>query len=133
MKTRQRQKTGSGLVLILLAMTCGAYFGHADEPEDVAVKFIQKLGGTITRDEKAPNKPIVGVALSGITDVDLKHLAGFKQLKTLVFDFTGVTDAGLKELAGLKQLQTLYLRGTNVTDARGSEVSVPGGTGDPLG
>ena len=106
MKTRQRLKTEAGLLVILLAMTCGACFAHADEAEDAAVKFIQDLGGRITRDEKAPNKPIVVVQLGStkVTDAGLKHLVGLKQLRALFLADTKVTDAGLKELVKLKQL-----------------------------
>src|SRR5262249_15392151 len=119
MKTRQRPKTGAGLVLILLAMTCGPYFAHADEAEDAAVKVIQDLGGRITRDEKARNKPIVGADLTftKVTGAGLKELAGLKQLQRLYLESTKVTDAGLKELAPLTHLQWLHLENTKVTDA----------------
>jgi hypothetical protein len=63
--------------------------------EDKAVQFVEKLGGRVTRDNKASGKPVVAVNLGG----------------------TKVTDAGLKELAPLKNLTELYLTGTKVTDA----------------
>lgn len=63
----------SGLGLCLSA--------RADDAEDKAVAFVRKMGGNITRDDKAPGKPVVRVDLDG----------------------TKVTDAGLKEL---KPLQT---------------------------
>jgi hypothetical protein len=119
MKTRQRLKTGAGLLVILLAMTCRAQIGHTDEAEDAAVKFIENLGGRIIREEKDPNKPIVRVslALTKVTDAGLNELAGLKQLQRLYLGGTRVTDAGLKHLAGLKQLQELSVGGTRVTDA----------------
>ena len=49
---------------------------RANEAEDKAVAFVVKLGGKVTRDDKAPGKPVVTVDL---------------------FD-TQVTDAGVKEL-----------------------------------
>jgi Leucine-rich repeat (LRR) protein len=60
-----------------------------------------------------------GLYLNGtqVTDVDLKELAGLKQLQALNLGFTKTTDAGLKELAGLKQLKALNLGFTKVTDA----------------
>ena len=60
---------------------------YADDAEDKAVAFVEKLGGKVTRDEKLPGKPVIGVHLS----------------------FSAVTDAGLKELAPLKNLATLDL------------------------
>src|SRR5262249_12689304 len=113
MKTAHWSMTGAALVLALAAVSI-----RADEAEDKAVEAIRKVGGRITRDEKAKGEPIVGVDFdnTGIRDVALKHLAGFKQLRELYLSGTEVTDAGLKELAGFKQLQTLALGETNVTD-----------------
>ena len=45
----------------------------------------------------------------GMTDRELKDLAGLKSLQSLNLLDTAVTDAGLKELAGLKKLQALSL------------------------
>ena len=58
---------------------------RADDAEDKAVTIVKKLGARVTRDEKAPGKPVVTVDLW----------------------VTQVTDAGLKELAPLKNLMTL--------------------------
>ena len=92
---------------------------RADDAEDKAVAFVEKIGGDVTRDEKAPGKPAITVNLSNtkVTDAGLKELAALKQLTTLNLGVTQVTDAGLKELAPLKQLTTLYLHDTDVTDA----------------
>src|ERR1700733_4793066 len=60
---------------------------RADDAEDQAVKAVEKLGGTMVRDDNNPTRTIVEVDLSG----------------------TLVTDAGLKELAPLKGLLTLKL------------------------
>ena len=110
-------------------MLCGLMAGvilcssapvRADDAEDKAVAFVEKLGGKVTRDEKAPGKPVVTVFLSGskkVTDADLKELAALKNLTTLDLIGTEVTDAGLKELATLKNLTTLNLGFTKVTDA----------------
>jgi hypothetical protein len=116
MKTSHASLTGAALFLALTPLT--AVSVQDDQAEDKAVKAIQRLGGRITRDEKAKGKPIVRVELDGpkVTDAGLKHLARLKQLRTLYLGGTKVTDAGLKELAGLKQLQKLGLSGTKVTD-----------------
>ena len=64
--------------VMLLACLSGA--ARADEAS--AVKAVENLGGKVTRDDKLPGKPVIGVNLPG----------------------TKVTDAGLKELKHLKQL-----------------------------
>src|SRR5688572_13762631 len=107
---------GAVAVLIL----CSGSPARADDAEDKAVAFVEKLGGTVTRDEKQPGKPVVSVNLRyrKVTDAGVKELAVFKNLTTLHLNRTGVTDAGVKELAPLTNLTTLYLsecRG--VTDA----------------
>jgi internalin A len=109
-------------------MLCGLMAGvivfssapvRADDAEDTAVAFVEKLGGNILRDEKAPGKPVVWVLMAGtkMTDAGLKELAPLKNLTTLNLTSTQVSDAGLKALAPLKNLTTLVLTGTEVTDA----------------
>lgn len=73
---------------------------RADDAEDKAVAFVAKLGGKVTRDEKAPGKPVttLNLSLGGVTDADLKELATLKNLTYLDLSHTAVTDAGLKEL-----------------------------------
>ena len=92
---------------------------RADDAEDKAVAFFEKLGGKVTRDDKIPGKPVTGVNLyrTHVTDAGLKELAALKKLTSLGLNRTKVTDAGLKELAPLKNLKLLILGGTNVTDA----------------
>src|SRR5207237_3037875 len=101
--------------VMLLACLSGA--ARADEAS--AVKAVENLGGKVTRDDKLPGKPVIGVILGGtkVTDGDLKELKDLKQLTTLYLNMTGVTDAGLKELKDLQQLTTLALYNTKVTDA----------------
>jgi hypothetical protein len=72
----------------------------ADESEDRAVRTIETLGGKVTRDERAPGKPVVGVILTGmaVTDSTLKELVALKQLKTVNLNKTRVTDGGLQQL-----------------------------------
>jgi hypothetical protein len=65
---------------------------RADEAEDKAVEFVKKLGGRITRDDKAEGKPVIKVELGDtkVTDSVLKelwpaakvllHFASWKQL-----------------------------------------------------
>ena len=74
----------SRIVAFALALSglCLCSTLRADDAEDKAVAFVKKLGGTVTRNEKAPGKPVFAINLSG----------------------TEVTDAGMKELAALKNL-----------------------------
>ena len=51
-----------------------------------------------------------------VTDADLKKLASFKNLESLLLSYSGVTDEQLKEVAKLADLRDLYLSNTTVTD-----------------
>ena len=94
-------------VVLALAALVGA--ARADEAE--AVKGIEKLGGTVTRDDKQPGGPAVKVTLNGpkVKDEDLKLLKEFPQLAELELSGGGLTDAGLRHLKGLKQLKRLSI------------------------
>ena len=84
--------------LMLVSLSGSAAW--ADEAEDKAVAFVTKLYGTVTRDDKAPGKPVVTVNLGGrqVTDAGLKELAPLKGLTKLDVRDTRVTDAGAMEL-----------------------------------
>jgi hypothetical protein len=69
---RQLQPVGAGVLLGLLVLVVA---GRADEA--VAVKAIEKLGGTVTVDDKRPGKPILGIDLYG-TDIPDAELKGLK-------------------------------------------------------
>ena len=100
--------------VMLLACLSGA--ARADEAS--AVKAVEKLGGKVTRDDKLPGKPVIGVNLCStrVRDADLKELKDLKQLTSLQLGGGRVTDAGLKGLKDLKQLTSLNLGSTKVTD-----------------
>lgn len=53
--------------------------------EAVVLSRLEKLGATVTRDEKQPGKPVVAVSLFcyQMTDADLMELAAFKNLRKL--------------------------------------------------
>jgi len=84
-----------------------------------AVAQIERLGGTVTVDEKRPGKPVIGVSLRHheVIDAGLECLKELTQLQLLDLDHTQVTDAGLECLKGLTQLQLLDLEHTQITDA----------------
>lgn len=54
----------------------------------------------------------LNVAKMPVTDVNLKSVARFQNLRKLNLNFTEVTATGLKELTSLKHLETLTLAGT---------------------
>jgi len=113
--------------MMLLAVLMGAMLGFAspafaDPAEDNAVKFVEKLGGTIQRDtkSKAKVKPVTGVFLSKseITDKGLQTLGGIKTLEVLdLGNASKVTDAGMKQIAALKTVTDLRLEKVGLTDA----------------
>jgi hypothetical protein len=114
----------NSLLCVSLVLLLGADDKPKGDSEARAVEAVKKLGGTVSRDEKAPGKPVVGVSFAGsteLTDKGLKEVAGalaaLKDLKWLDLSRTQVTDTGLKEVAGLKGLQKLRLPATEVTDA----------------
>src|SRR5437764_3174833 len=112
-------------MLIGAVMLLAFLFGVARADEASAVKAVEYLGGKVTRDDKLPGKPVIGVNLAGtqVTDTGLKQLADLRQLATLdLGGNTDVTDAGLAELANRKQLTSLNLTGTQVTPAGVNEL-----------
>jgi internalin A len=117
-----RQALACGLV-VLTAVLLGPVGLRADEA--AALAWVAKHGGTVTRAEKKPGRPVVGVDLRfrKVTDAELKELAHFDALQTLDLRRTKVTNAGLKELAKLKALHTLDLSRTQVTDAGLNELA----------
>src|SRR5436190_11057360 len=106
------------MMLVGAVMLLACLSGAARADEASAVKAVEKLGGKVTRDDKLPGKPVIGVSFFGtqVTDAGLKELKDLTQLKELSLYGPQVTDAGLKELKDLKQLTTLDLSGTQVTD-----------------
>lgn len=52
-----------------------------------------------------------------VTDADLAHLSGMRNLSRLMLSRTGITDAGLAALKANAALETINLYGTAVTDA----------------
>jgi hypothetical protein len=116
-----RSILGAVLAVVIL---CGCSGQPSTAPNEPAVRLVESLGGTVTRDDKQPGKPVIGVNLSGhgphrdVSDADLKELKEFKHLTTLnLYECGNVTDDGVKELKELKQLTSLSLGHTKVTDA----------------
>ncbi|HVS34214.1 MAG TPA: hypothetical protein VMS17_01455 [Gemmataceae bacterium] len=107
------------LPLLAAALLLAAGTLYADDAEDAAVKTVERLGGTVSRDEADPAHPVVGVSLAFVpaTDAQLKGLSALKRLRALDLTLSQATDKGMNVVAGLDGLETLYLGYTDVTDA----------------
>lgn len=101
----------------------------ADPVEERAVELVVKrLEGKVTRDEKLPGKPVVGVDLSSTraTDADLKELLACRKLASLKLYGTRhrATVAGLKQLAAIETLSELNIDNWKLTDEQLKELTV---------
>src|SRR6266545_8232393 len=81
---------------------------RADDAEDRAAAFAEKLGGKVARDDKRPGKPVVTVDLHGrgVRGADLRALAPLQSLTTLDLRSVWIADAELNELAPFAGLTT---------------------------
>jgi hypothetical protein len=110
------RKLACGAVLVLAL----SWVARGGDAEDKAARWVEGVGGKVTRDDSRPGKPVVKVALAAnkkVTDDDLRHLKAFKSLKDLSLFFDGqITDAGMTHVKELKTLAKLTLNNTGVTD-----------------
>ncbi|HTI49846.1 MAG TPA: hypothetical protein VL475_02805, partial [Planctomycetaceae bacterium] len=85
---------------------------QAAETEKEVVETLQKLGATVTRDERSPDHPVVGVKFNfnRVPDGLLKRLRLFRQLQALDLSGSYVSEDDLKDLSHFKRLQSLSLR-----------------------
>lgn len=116
MSERNSPTTRRGLLGAVLVPA--ATFVPQDDVEK-AIAEIQKLGGKVERDDKAPGKPVtvVSFATLKIDDAALDNVKGLAGLKKLTLNGTAITDAGLERLKGLTSLEKLYLVDTKIGDA----------------
>jgi hypothetical protein len=110
---------GMAAVVAYGVASTGARAQEGQGDQEKAIAEIQKAGGKVERDEKAPEKPVttINLATSQATDETLAHLKPFDKLQKLTLNNRKITDEGLKNLSGLTGLQKLYLVDTPVTDA----------------
>jgi len=122
-----------GTMLVSVPLAWLAYERNEVRKREVAIAEIEKLGGTMEFNHAKPFRsgwlgPLSGDSTPGeivevnftrqkVTDAELIHLAGLRELKSLFLQGTMVTDAGLGNLAGLTELERLSLSSTLVTDA----------------
>ena len=113
---------------------------QVQDPEEV----IRRLGGSLTRDDKSVDRPIVAVNLSrrlptlssvasgtatfypAATDADVRILRALEKLEKLDLSDAFVTDRGLKDIGAIKSLMVLNLSNTRITDAGLVELKSPG-------
>jgi hypothetical protein len=108
-----------GCFLICLPVnTTRAQATSDDSQRDRVIALVERLGGLIERDARAPGQPVVGIKLATtrITDEQLGELQGLSSLRTLNLTQTRISDAGLAQLRGHKGLRSLDLFDTRVTD-----------------
>src|SRR5262249_2624686 len=107
------------LFALAIVLAIPAARGQDAAEQDKSVTEIQKLGGKVDRDDKAPGKPVtnVSLAITKVSDNDLVHLEKLVKLRRLSLVGTPITDAGLDHLKGLTELKRLYLVDTKVGDA----------------
>ena len=94
-------------ILVAVATSMGSTSG-GNQDEAKAVAEIEKLGGTVTVDDKSTDKPVIGVSLSNTkaTDPSLEYLKGLKEIRSLSLGNTKVTDSGFKPPQGIDQTRS---------------------------
>jgi Leucine-rich repeat (LRR) protein len=122
---------------------------YDDPKESVAIEEIEKLKGSVVRNEALPGRLVKSVVLAGlnindgtvrllnrftvlievritqanISDLGLAALSKIKTLRSLNLSAARVTDAGVKEIVGLTQLTHLRLDSCKkITDASLKEI-----------
>ncbi len=94
---------------------------RADDPEEEAIRTVERLGGNAYRDDNQVGRPVVTVQFPNnpITDKDLEVLARFRHLQGAHIGSPTLTDAGLKVLEGFPDLQWLDLRNSQQLTEKG--------------
>lgn len=89
------------------------------EGEQAAIKLVRELGGTVEHVDGDVENPVAAVVLSGakLTPAQIRQLAQFKGLRTLILREGPFDNAALAQLAVLENLQALDLEYTSVSDA----------------
>jgi hypothetical protein len=70
-----------------------------------------------------PNILRLNLRHAGVTDAEVKTIAGFSNLRRLRLEENAIGDAAAADIAGLKNLTYLNLTNTNVTDAGFAQIS----------
>ena len=116
-QTSVRFRVSRIAAISMFIVLLGTTTARADD--EAAIAALQKIGGKIERDDKAPEKPVKTVNL-GVTQADdgaLGSVKGFSKLEKLTLNNTKITDAGLDAIKPLASLKKLYLVDTKIGDA----------------
>jgi Leucine-rich repeat (LRR) protein len=135
-KRRWLQFSVRGLLLLTVVIAVPLGLINKARQQRIAVTALRKMGCSVSSWNAKSGSPTIlewsrmlmgeeqfrdvtcvyGTNLQ-ITDADLVHLEGLKQLQILGLNGTQVTDSGLVHLEGLTQLQSLGLGDTQITDS----------------
>lgn len=89
-------------IVLVVSQLSLASSARVDEAEDKAVAFVERLGGKVSRNDKAPGRPVVEASLLfsklDLMDDVVKELTPLKNLTALDLGGTKVTDVWVKEL-----------------------------------
>lgn len=104
------------LTSLVLCLGVVAAFAN-DKGEAKAVDIVKTLGGKIEYGQGTRSGKVVKVDLSGtnVTNGDLRHLIGLKELRDLDLSGTSISD-GTQYIGFMKKLETLDVSGTKVDD-----------------
>jgi hypothetical protein len=95
-------KNVRAVLSMILVLSAGAAFAHHTPQHEraahraEALKMVERLGGTVTKVEKAVTK--VDLHKSAVTDADLAMLASLDELQELDLRSTKVSDAAVTRL-----------------------------------
>src|SRR5438552_18180884 len=105
-----------GLSLLFFLMQHGLKPKAPPDPAPVLAE-LQQIHATLERDEKSPDKPVIGITLSGLEfkPSPLGRLVVFPKLRKLNLSSTKTSDIALEHLEDVTSLQVLNLSHTNVT------------------
>ena len=97
---------------VALAVAVQVRAGEPPAGQEATVQALEKLGGLIIRDEKAPGKPVIEVRFMEevrLPDEAFKHLQALPKLTSLSLGRSEVNTAWMAQLAGLTNLRSLHL------------------------
>ena len=108
------------LVSVIVALTSTVIVADDKFDESKTIHKIELLGGSVTRDDTLPGRPVIGVDFRRSNRFNEKYLhllKSFTSLTTLNLKDSAITDDGMKKIGELTNLTCLNLWNTQVTDA----------------
>jgi len=105
----------------LVSFATLASSAQAADSEEHAIEAVRELGGTVTRDDKAPGKPVRSVVFKCCCSpypkpVDLRVLGAFTRLKSLELTCVEIRNGNLDHIKKLTSLESLTLVATGIDD-----------------